>query len=127
MQLTSIAYNGKKPYQDREVRYMWAPGDVKPVPATVAAKLLRYPEFAPSNRKATKAEQEQAEVLRSMAKQQEQDDYSEKEGMLLTVEAMDKGALKTYAAKYEVSLDARKSDSVLRQEVSTLIEQFGVR
>ena len=49
------------------------------------------------------------------------------EAMLLTVESMDKGALEEYARKYDVELDKRLGVAKLRAEVSTLIEQFGVR
>ena len=47
--------------------------------------------------------------------------------MLMTIETMDKGALETYAAKYETNLDKRKSEATLRAQVANLIEQFGVR
>lgn len=64
------------------------------------------------------------EAQRKKAEKQEADVV---ENMLLTVESMDKGALEEYARKYDVELDKRTSVGKLRQDVSTLIEQFGVR
>ena len=127
MNLTRITYNGHKPYRDREVRYEWAPGDAKLVPEKAARRLLRFPVFALATAPATDAEQAQATVAVELAKQQERDEHHEKEGLLMTIETMDKNALESYAAKYETNLDKRKSETVLRAQVANLIEQFGVR
>lgn len=127
MNLTRITYNGAKPYRDREVRYQWAPGDTKLVPERAASRLLRFPVFALADGKATAAEQEQAIVTVELAEQKARDEHYEKEGMLMTVETMDKSALEAYAAKYETNLDKRKSEAALRAQVANLIEQFGVR
>ena len=127
MNMTRITYHGTKPYRDREVRYEWAPGDAKLVPEKAARRLLRFPVFALATESATDAEQEQAIVAMELAKQQERDEHHEKEGLLMTIEAMDKNALEAYAAKYETNLDKRKSETVLRAQVANLIEQFGVR
>lgn len=61
------------------------------------------------------------------ASNREQQERNETEGMLLMVESMDKDTLEAYARKYEVELDKRRSLANLRSEVTTLIEQFGVR
>lgn len=127
MNMTRITYHGTKPYRDREVRYEWAPGDAKLVPEKAARRLLRFPVFALAAESATEAEQEQATVAVELAKQQERDEHHEKEGILMTIESMDKNALEAYAAKYETNLDKRKSETVLRAQVSNLIEQFGAR
>ena len=127
MNLTRITYNGTKPYRDREVRYQWAPGQSHLVPDRAARRLLRFPVFALAQGEATAAEQEQAVVAVELAAQKERDEHNEKEGMLMTVETMDKGALEAYAAKYETNLDKRKSEATLRAQVANLIEQFGVR
>lgn len=127
MNMTRITYHGAKPYRDREVRYEWAPGDAKLVPEKAARRLLRFPVFALAAESATEAEQEQATVAVELAKQQERDEHHEKEGVLMTVDTMDKSALEAYAAKYETNLDKRKSETVLRAQVSNLIEQFGAR
>lgn len=127
MNLTRITYNGHKPYRDREVRYEWTPGDAKLVPEKAARRLLRFPVFALAAAPATDAEQAQATVAVELSKQQERDEHNEKEGMLMTVETMDKNALEAYAAKYETNLDKRKSEAALRAQVANLIEQFGVR
>lgn len=127
MNLTRITYNGAKHYRDREVRYQWAPGDTKLVPERAASRLLRFPVFALADGKATAAEQEQAIVTVELAEQKARDEHYEKEGMLMTVETMDKNALEAYAAKYETNLDKRKSEATLRAQVANLIEQFGAR
>ena len=127
MNLTRITYHGKKPFTDREVRYHWKPGDSKLVPEKAARRLLRFPVFALATAPATDAEQAQASVAVELAKQQERDEHHEKEGVLMTIESMDKNALESYASKYETNLDKRKSETVLRAQVANLIEQFGVR
>ena len=127
MNLTRITYNGTKPYRDREVRYQWAPGQSHLVPDRAARRLLRFPVFALAQGEATADEQEQATVAVELTSQKEREEHHEKEGMLMTIETMDKGALEAYAAKYETNLDKRKSKAVLRAQVANLIEQFGVR
>lgn len=127
MNLTRITYNGTKPYRDREVRYQWAPGQSHLVPDRAARRLLRFPVFALAQGEATADEQEQATVAVELTSQKEREEHNEKEGMLMTIETMDKGALEAYAAKYETNLDKRKSEAVLRAQVANLIEQFGVR
>lgn len=127
MNLTRITYNGHKPYRDREVRYEWTPGDAKLVPEKAARRLLRFPVFALATASATDDERTQASVAVELAKQQERDEHHEKEGLLMTIESMDKSALEAYASKYETSIDKRKSETVLRAQVANLIEQFGVR
>ena len=127
MNLTRITYNGTKPYRDREVRYQWAPGQSHLVPDRAARRLLRFPVFALAQGEATADEQEQATVAVELTSQKEREEHHEKEGMLMTIETMDKGALEAYAAKYETNLDKRKSEAVLRAQDANLIEQFGVR
>ena len=127
MNLTRITYNGHKPYRDREVRYEWTPGDAKLVPEKAARRLLRFPVFALATASATEDETAQATAVVELAKRQERDEHHEKEGLLMTIESMDKNALESYAAKYETHLDKRKSETVLRAQVANLIEQFGVR
>ena len=127
MNITRITYNGTKPYRDREVRYQWAPGQSHLVPDRAARRLLRFPVFALAQGEATADEQEQAIVTVELAEQKARDEHNEKEGMLMTVETMDKNALEAYAAKYETNLDKRKSEATLRAQVANLIEQFGVR
>ena len=127
MNLTRITYSGTKSYRDREVRYQWAPGDTKLVPERAASRLLRFPVFALAKGEATAAEREQAIVTVELAEQKARDEHYEKEGMLMTIETMDKNALEAYAAKYETNLDKRKSEATLRAQVANLIEQYGVR
>lgn len=127
MDLTRIAYNGRKTYRDKLTGNTWEPGDAKLVSANAAKKLLRFAEFAPAEGKATESETEQALVVNQEATREKDNERDQLESMLLTVEHMDKGALEAYARKYEVELDKRLGVAKLRAEVSNLIEQFGVR
>jgi hypothetical protein len=129
VKLARLTYTGVKFYRDREVRYEWQPGDTKLVPESAARKLLRFPVFVLAQGQAAVSadELEQATVSAQLARQEEQDEHNTKESMLHTLEAMDKAALHAYAEKYETKLDKRKAESVLRQEVAVLIEQFGAR
>ena len=72
-------------------------------------------------------EEQEALAMQQAAEQAKLAEKQILESMLLTVEAMDKPALEEYARKYEVELDKRLGVVKLRAEVSTLIEQFGVR
>lgn len=147
MNLTRITYTGRKVYRDKLSNNTWAPGDTKLVSADHATKLLRFAEFVPfieeaeraqeqdgTKQKGKKAAQEQVdpELEAAMLRQKEAERAQEQERqqletVLLTVESMDKAALEEYARKYEVELDKRLALPKLRAEVSTLIEQFGVR
>lgn len=146
MNFERIKYTGRKVYRDKLGGNTWQPDDTKLVTPAVAKKLLRFAEFEPAvaieEGEASKVSDpnlqpqvpvtvdpalEQARLL-----QQEQDRLKEEErvrleSMLLTIESMDKDALKEYAAKYEVTLNKQKGVATLRSEVATLIEQFGVR
>lgn len=145
MNLTRLAYNGRKTYRDKIMGITWAPGDTNLVTPETAKKLLRFAEFAPAEQEAEKGkkpakadkgarpdEATDPEVQAAMLRQQEAEKGKDQErqhveSMLLTVESMDKPALEEYARKYEVELDKRLGIAKLRAEVSTLIEQFGVR
>lgn len=119
----TLKYTGKTAYRDRTLlRTIWQPGDIKSIPTQEARRLLKFREFEVAEDAKPDAE---SQVAQYAAKVQEQD--SEKETMLLTVEGWDKSQLEAYARQYSVELDKRKSLANLRLEVSTLIEQFGVR
>lgn len=137
MDFEKLQYTGTKPYTDRLASKAWQPGDIKLVSADVARKLLRYVEFRRPAADAgaqgqqptqpTDADLQQALEAQRQTEQQAQQEHVALESMLLTIEAMDKGALAEYALKYEVKLDARKGEARLRAEVANLIEQFGAR
>ena len=132
MNLTRLTYNGRKTYRENLTGTTWTPGESNLVPEKAATKLLRFAEFALSEKKAGKVKEADEEVLKAelihAQKQREEDREDQQlESMLLTVESMDKAALEQYARKYEVELDKRRSLDTLRAEVSTLIEQFGAR
>ncbi len=149
MNFERIKYTGRKVYRDKMGGNTWQPDDTKLVTPAVAKKLLRFAEFelAPvavdgaagepakaddPNQQSQVPAQVDPELEQAQLLQQEQDRLAEEErgrveSMLLTIESMDKDALKEYAAKYEVTLNKQKGVATLRSEVATLIEQFGVR
>lgn len=130
MDLTRIAYNGRKTYRDKFSGNTWEPGTAKLVTPDAAKKLLRFAEFARAESQEIRTTD--AEVETAMAIQKDSDRIKDQEkqmleSMLLTVQSMDKSALEEYARKYEVELDKRLGVAKLRTEVATLIEQFGAR
>lgn len=141
MNLVKVKFTGSRAYRDRTpLANCWNPGDVKPVPEDDARTLCRFVEFerladAPpqederNETEETDITEEEAHALvtQKAVEQQQEDEHNETEGMLLTVESWDKDQLEAYARQYEVEIDKRKSVTKLRQEVSGLIEQFGVR
>ncbi|WP_148237972.1 hypothetical protein [Alicycliphilus denitrificans] len=144
MNLTRITYLGRKTYREKISNNTWEQGDTKLVTTDAAKRLLRFAEFESAKQEAERAqahvgkkdEGEQKptdpELEAAMLRQQEAEraqaqERQQVESMLLTVESMDKPALEEYARKYEVELDKRLGVAKLRAEVSTLIEQFGVR
>ena len=130
MDLTRIAYNGRKIYRDKFSGNTWEPGAAKLVTPDAAKKLLRFAEFARADAGGSKpsdAELENAIAIQKDADRAKEQERQVLEAMLLTVQSMDKSALEEYARKYEVELDKRLGVGKLRAEVSTLIEQFGAR
>ena len=144
MNLTRLAYNGRKTYRDKHMGITWEPGDTNLVTHETAKKLLRFAEFAHAEQEAERAKGKKAEegekpddtldpeVEAAMLREQEAErakdqERQQLESMLLTVESMDKSALEEYARKYEVQLDKRLAVGKLRAEVANLVEQFGVR
>lgn len=132
MKLVRITYAGRKPYRDKTaLRNLWEPGDTKLVPDVAAKTLLRFGEFALAG-EAAEPQAAEAELAEALTKQQVveaklDEQKTELEAMLTTIESMDKGALEEYARKYEVELDKRRGVAKLREEVSLLVEQYGVR
>ena len=130
MDLTRIAYNGRKIYRDKFSGNTWEPGAAKLVTPDAAKALLRFAEFARADvgdSKPSDAELENAITIQKDADRAKEQERQVLEAMLLTVQSMDKSALEEYARKYEVELDKRLGVGKLRAEVSTLIEQFGAR
>lgn len=131
MDLLRIAYSGRKPYRDKISKTSWLPGDVKPVTADTARRLKKFAEFDDAEVQADNSV-DNAESLAAMAQQNEIDqanklEQNQVEGVLLTIESMNKEALEAYAGKYEVNLDKRKKVGDLRAQVAGLVEQFGAR
>lgn len=130
MDMIRITYTGKKPYTDKLIgsRNTWQPEDTKVVSEMAAVKLLRFVEFSKAEDQTPTADEAQASMVNQTATEdQQQQDVDVKEGMLLTIEGMNKGALVEYAAKYDTALDGKKKVGELRLEVSNLVEMYGVR
>ncbi|AMO36417.1 hypothetical protein [Thauera humireducens] len=128
MKLTVVKYEGQKFYRDRTaLRNEWNPGDVKRVPEREAKILLRFAEFKRGDESEATDQGGDVEAVVAAHAQREQDERNETEGMLMLIDTMDKDALEAYAMKYETNLDKRKSVKVLREQVISLIEQFGAR
>lgn len=129
MEFVRIEYTGWKPYTDRTpLKNKWAPGDAKLIPAQYAKLLLRFAEFKLGDQTASTAEEaSSAQVAQMAVDQSKTEENAQVENMLLTIESMDKATLADYAAKYDTALDKRLAVGKLREEVTTLVEQFGVR
>lgn len=127
MNLTRITYSGKKTLRDKISNNTWAEGETKLVTAVQANKLLRFAEFTTADGEPTDKEQAEAMVVAGAKKIEDDNENLQLENMLLTVASMEKGALEEYAKKYEVTLDKRLAVGKLRDQVTGLIEQFGVR
>ena len=128
MQLIAVKYQGRKRYRDRTpLRNEWEPGDVKRVPERDAKILLRFAEFHRADEADATDRTEDVEAAIAAQAQRENDERNETEAMLMLIDTMDKDALETYALKYEINLDKRRSLDKLRGEVVSLIEQFGAR
>ena len=130
MDLVRLVYTGRKTYHDAASSTSWRPGAQQMVPAHVARRLLGFVEFEraqPAPQAQAQQEEQAALMLAQQAQQAERQESETMEGMLLAVQGMDKQALVDYAAKYEVKLDKRQNLGELRQQVATLVEQYGVR
>ena len=130
MDLVRLVYTGRKTYHDAASGTNWQPGAQQMVPVDTARRMLGFAEFerAQPARGAQAQQEEQAALLLAQQAQQAQRQESETlEGMLLAVQGMGKQALADYAAKYDVTLDKRQGLGELRQQVATLVEQYGVR
>jgi hypothetical protein len=127
--LVHLKYNGRKVFKDKASKTSWAPGDTKPVTVDTARRLKKFIEFALAEpgEQVEAGDVHAALVLQNEISQEAKQEREQVEGVLLTIESMDKGALETYAAKYEVSLDRRKKTEDLRVQVAGLVEQFGAR
>lgn len=130
MEFVRIEYTGWKPYTDRTpLKTAWTPGDIKPIPAVYKKGLLRFAEFklASEQTSAPSEELAMAETAQVAVDQAKTEEHAQVENMLMSIESMDKATLTDYAAKYDTVLDKRLAVGKLREEVATLVEQFGVR
>lgn len=134
MNMIRVKYDGRKPYTDRTpMKTAWMPGDVKPVPEQYARKgayaLLRFAEFSVDESTApTQGEElEKAQIAVAAVEAKVAEENTQVESMLLSIGTWEKDALAEYAAKYDTKIDKRLGVASLREQVSNLVEQFGVR
>jgi hypothetical protein len=128
MDLVRLKYSGRKAFKDKASKTSWNPGDTKPVTVDAARRLKKFAEFALAETGSNDANEMQAAMARqNEVDQSDKQELDQVEGVLLTIESMDKGALETYASKYEVNIDRRKKVEDLRFQVAGLVEQFGAR
>lgn len=126
MEFVTLKYNGTKDYRDRTVmRNHWKPGDVKPVPAREAKKLLQFVEFARHEGDVPQELQAYAQAVQATVQELDERKKRELANVQISIDQMDKGALEVYAKQYGVNLDKRRSVETLRQEVNNLIELHG--
>lgn len=126
MEFVTLKYNGTKDYRDRTVmRNHWKPGDVKPVPAREAKKLLQFAEFARHEGDDPQELQTYAQAVQATVQELDERKKRELANVQISIDQMDKGALEVYAKQYGVNLDKRRSVETLRQEVNNLIELHG--
>lgn len=126
MEFVILKYNGTKDYRDRTVlRNVWTPGDVKPVPARDAKKLLQFLEFERHDGAVPPELQMQSEAVQATVQELDERKKRELANVQFSIDQMDKGALEAYAKQYGVNLDKRRSVEKLRQEVNNLIELHG--
>lgn len=93
-------------------------GQTQWVPDELAAKLLKHPD------QYVKGDQEGATVAVVAPQRSDEDSSQDVRDSLVT---MDVGALADFAmTHYQVKLDKRKSADSLREEVTRMIDQFGV-
>lgn len=128
MDLVRIKYTGRKSFKDKSSKTSWNPGDIKLVTADAARRLNRFAEFELTEQGInTDQEMQSAMARQNEIDQTDKQERDQAEGVLLTIESMDKEALESYAGKYEVNLDKRKKVYDLRAQVAGLVEQFGAR
>lgn len=120
--MTPIKYIGHRAFY-REGAYgsgvEFAQGETKLVPPELAVKLLRHPDVYVSG------EVEGADE--AVVVEKKYDDEEDTQAARDTIALMDKAALETFAkTHFSVDLDKRKSVDSLRQQVTNLVDQFGV-
>ncbi|THJ36175.1 hypothetical protein E8K88_02615 [Lampropedia aestuarii] len=141
MQVLKLKYSGRKVYTDRtHMAQTWLPGDVKAVTGDAGKELLRFVEFKihkdavaqtpvdePVLAQTGAADAAKVLLAQDQQAQEAEAEHQALESTLTLLDSMDKAGLEAYAAKYEVNLDKRKSLADLREQVGTLVEQFGAR
>ncbi len=131
--MQAVKYIGRKPFVDR----LYGSGlpfeadQVRAVPAELARRFLRHPEFAPAELPVAAEKprgDDTAALLEGAAREQAQqrEQLNDLQELRDQVSYMDKEALEQFAqAKYRQNIDKRRSLPALREQVIGLIDQFG--
>lgn len=123
MNTTPVRYIGRRPVY-REGAYgsgiVFIQGETQRVPADLAARLLRHGDVYVAG-----ADAGATEAVPNKASVRADDEYLQ--DLRDTVAVMDKPALETYArTHFKIELDRRKGVGALRQQVTQLIDHYGV-
>jgi hypothetical protein len=122
--MTPIKYIGKRDsYTDGlyGTRITWNRGDTKDVPDDIAAKMLKHPDQYVSG----KAKDSAPTVIATPPVKDTEDELQSARDMIAN---MEKDSLVEFAmTNYRQHIDKRKSTENLRIEVTTLVDQYGIR
>lgn len=124
MEKVAVKYVGKRATYTEGTygsRIEFAQGQTVLVPADLAAKLLRHPDVYQTG------ETTQAVAVEVPDGKQEEEQQNEVQNVRDQIAIMDKEALKSFAkTTFRVDLDSRKGINALREQVTGLVDQFGV-
>lgn len=125
----NIKYVGAKPQGVRDqvagTGILWAHGETRPVPDWAVPTLLLHPTIWARAEGATDPVSD-ADIVPPKPDPREETEVNEAIHDL-QIGAMDKDALEQYAKRhFSVDLDKRRSVISLRNQVKTLVAQFGV-
>jgi hypothetical protein len=124
MTFTPIKYIGKRPeYLDGTygTRIVFQQGETKLVPADKATLMLKHPDVYVLSEATDKMDEPETPKKAS-------DDEDEMQNLRDSISAMNKDGLKEFAqTHYNVKLNGQKGEVTLRQEVISLVDQFGLK
>jgi len=123
MEKVAVKYVGKRATYTEGTygsRIVFAQGQTVLVPADLAAKLLRHPDVYQTGENAQAVAVEVPE-----GKDDEQ--QTETQNVRDQIAIMDKNALESFAkTTFRIDLDKRKGINALREQVTGLVDQYGV-
>jgi hypothetical protein len=132
--MQAVKYIGQREeFHDRlyGTNLRWQTGQVRMLPPHLAAKFLRHAdqfEGVKAGRKAVQDDDTPALLEQAEHEQAERDQALVSiQAMYLEVQTMDKDALATFVERnYRQTIDKRHAVETLRQDVTRMIDQFGV-